>query len=189
MSEEELVEKAEVISAVRDYETKRTRKKEKKVDFTVSPAESDSKTLIRVITEAKSKSGYVTVDTVRQMTEDLKAREYDDGIIIGKRFTKAAKREMERARIETISERIEPHFRSERLYAVINSCIQELCKAKCGKVPAKESDCKGYTDDHYTCDVRLISDNASFHFDLGWTDFLERDLAKLLGIRKSLKDQ
>ncbi|MDH5450428.1 MAG: hypothetical protein OEZ29_01105 [Candidatus Bathyarchaeota archaeon] len=37
MSENDLVKKAEVISAIRDYESTRTRRKERKVDFTVSP--------------------------------------------------------------------------------------------------------------------------------------------------------
>jgi hypothetical protein len=188
VSGEEFVEKAEVISAVRDYETRRTRRTERRVDFTVSPSESDDKILMRVITKARSKSGYVTVDNVREMSEILTKRDYDEGILIGKRFTKAAKREMEREDIEAVSESIEPRFKSERLYSVINNCIQDLCRVKCGGVPVKESDCKGHVDGHYSCDVRLISDNASFHFELGWTDFLERDLAKLLAIEKDLKD-
>ena len=62
VSEEELVKKAEVISAVRDYE----RRRERKVDFTVSPSGSDDKILIRVITGSKSRSGYVGVDTVKE---------------------------------------------------------------------------------------------------------------------------
>ena len=188
MSEEELVTKAEVISAVRDYESKRTRRKERKVDFTVSPSGSDDKILIRVITEAKSKSGYVGVDTVREMGEVLKKRNYDKGILIGKRFTKAAGRDMERENIEAVSERITPHFKLERLYLVINNYVEKLCRAKCGHVPMKASDCKGYVDGRYVCDVRLVSDNASFHFERGWIDFLERDLARLLAIEKALKE-
>ena len=188
MSAEELVEKAEVISAVRDYESKRTRRKERKVDFTVSPSGSDDKILMRVITESKSRSGYVGVDAVREMVEVLKRRKYDKGILIGKRFTEAAKREMEREGVEAVSERITPHFKLERLYLVISGYVENLCRVKCGFVPVKESDCKGYVDGRYVCDVRLVSDNASFHFERGWIDFLERDLARLLAIEKALKD-
>ena len=186
MSEEELVEKAEVISAVRDYESRGVRRKEKRVDFTVSPSGSDDKILIRVITEAKSRSGYVGMDTVREMVEVLKKRKYNRGILIGKRFTTAAEREMKRENIEAVSERITPHFKLERLYLVVNSCVEKLCRAKCGLVPVKKSDCKGYVDGRYVCDVRLVSDNASFHFERGWVDFLERDLARLLTIEKGL---
>ncbi len=188
MSRGEFVEKAEVISAVRDYETMRTRKKDGRVDFTVSPSESDDKILIRVITEAKSKSGYVGVDTVREMGKVLEKKSYDKGILVGKRFTMAAQREMEREEIEAVSERITPRFKSERLYLVINGCVQNLCRTKCGHVPRKKSDCKGYVDGHYSCDVRLISDNAGFHFEHGWTGFLERDLAKLLTIESKMSD-
>ena len=183
---DELVEKAEVISAVRDYENRRIRRKEKKVDFTVSPSDSDDKILIRVITEAKPKSGYVGVDTVREMSEVLKKQNYDKGILIGKRFTEGAKSEMEHENIEAVSERIAPHFKVERLYLTIEGCIENLCRAKCGHLPVKESDCKGYVDGNYSCDVRLISDNASFHLEHGWIGFLEKDLAKLLAIEKAL---
>lgn len=188
MGGEEFVEKAEVISAVRDYETRRTRRKEKVVDFAVSPSESDEKILIRVITETESKSGYVGVDTVRKMNDILEKRDYDKGILVGKRFTEAAKREMESKNIETVSERIKPHFKLKRLYSAIDGCVRSLCRAKCGQVPRKESDCEGYVDGHYTCDVRLISDNASFHLEHGWIRFLERDLARLLAIEKALDD-
>lgn len=188
MSGEELVEKAEVISAVRGYENMKTRKEEKRIDYTVSPSESDDKKLIRVITEGKSKSGYVTVDNVREMNKALKKRDYDDGILIGKRFTKAAKSKMEQENIEAVSEWIMPSFKVDQLYSVITSCTQDLCKIKCGHVPAKKSDCKGYVDGHYTCKVRLISDNASFHLERGWTNFLEKDLAKLLAIKNNLDE-
>ncbi len=184
---EGLVKKAEVISAVRDYENRRIRRKEKKVDLTVSPSDSDDKILIRVITEAKSKSGYVGVDTVKEMSAVLKKQNYDKGILIGKRFTEGAKSEMEHEDIEAVSERIAPHLKVERLYLAIEGCIENLCRAKCGHVPVKESECKGYVDGNYSCDVRLISDNASFHLEHGWIGFLKKDLAKLLAIEKALR--
>ncbi len=69
----------------------------------------------------------------------------------------------------------------------INDCIENLCKAKCGHVPTKKSDCTGYIDGKYSCDVRLISDNAGFHLEHGWIEFLEKDLAKLLAIKKTFE--
>ena len=185
VSEEELVKKVKVISAVRGYEKRRTRRKEGRVDFTVSPSDSDDKILIRVITEGKAKSGYVGVDTVIEMSDILKKRNYDKGILIGKLFTEAAKSEMKRENIEPVSERIPLHFSLERLYLTIDSCVGNLCKAKCGHVPIKESDCEGYVAGHYSCDVRLVSDDASFHFEHGWIGFLEKDLAKLLAIEET----
>ena len=185
----ELVEKAEVISAVRSYENGRIRRKDSEVDFTVSPSESDDKILIRVITEAKSSSGFVGVDAVREMSKFLEKRDYDKGILIGKRFTEAAKSEMERKNIEAVSNNIKPYFNLERLYFAIHSRIENLCKVKCGHVPMKESECKGYVDGNYSCDIRLISDNASFHLKHGWADFLKKDLARLLAIEKRMRER
>jgi len=187
VSEVELVKKAEVISAVRNYENGRIRRNESMVDFTVSPSDSDDKILIRVITEAKSKSGYVSMDTVRHMSEVLEKRNYDKGILIGKRFTEGARSEMERENIEAVSEMSGSHFNVERLYLAIESCIEKLCRAKCSHVPLKEIDCKGYVNGHYSCDVRLISDNVCFHLERGWKVFLENDFAKLLALEKALK--
>ncbi|MFQ6074325.1 MAG: hypothetical protein ACE5KC_03805, partial [Candidatus Bathyarchaeia archaeon] len=121
----------------------------------------------------------------RKMSEVLEKRNYDKGILIAKRFTEGAKSEMEREDIEAVSERIAPHFKVERLYLAIEGCTENLCRAKCGHVPVKESDCKGYVGGKYSCDVRLISDNASFHLEHGWIGFLKKDLAKLLAIQKA----
>jgi hypothetical protein len=184
--DEGLVDKAKLISVVRDYQMGKTRRKEKRIDFTVSPPKSDDRILMRVITEPEAKSGYVGVDTVREMSQTLGKRHYDRGILISKRFTEAARGEMKRKDIEAVSEGT-PRFKPEKLYLVINEYVSELCKAKCGHVPKKESDCKGYSDGNYSCNIRLISDDAGFHFEHGWTSLLERDLAKLLTLEETLK--
>lgn len=187
MSEEQTVNKANLISAVRDYTRKRTTSKERSVDFTVSPSENDKKILIRAITEPKSKSGYISVDSVREMIDFLETKDYDKGILIGKKFTNAARREMKSANIEVVSDNFSPNFKLERLYSTICNYVEKLCMAKCGKIPLKDSDCNGFVEGNYTCDIRLISDNADFHHEKSWVDFLERDLVKLLAIEKELK--
>ncbi len=185
MNEESCVDKAEVVLAVRGYETVDIRKKERLVDFTVSPQKSEDKILVRVITEAPSKTGYIGVDSVRKMSDLLEKRNYDKGILVGKRFTEAAKNEMQKDSIEMISDIVKPHFKSMKLFTIINEYTQKICKAKCCQIPSKDSDCKGHTDGHYSCDVRLTSDNADFHFERRWTSFLEKDLMKLIEIEKS----
>lgn len=67
MNEKSVIDKAEIVMAVRDYETMDVRKKEKLVDFTVSPQKSDDKILLRVTVETASKSGYIGVDSVKEM--------------------------------------------------------------------------------------------------------------------------
>jgi hypothetical protein len=181
------VEKAKVISAVREYEKKKTRRKERKVDFTVSRSESDDKILIRAITESESKSGYIGVDAVREMIDFLERNRYDKGILIGEKFTVAARGEMKRANIEEVSESVSPSFKLDRLHSTVGKYVEKLCRVKCGHVPTKEGDCKGYVNGHYSCDIRLASDNADFYYEKGWEAFLERDLMKLLAIEKALK--
>jgi hypothetical protein len=185
VDDESIVEKAEVVLAVRDYETMDIRKKESLVDFTVSPQKSDDKILVRVIVETASKSGYIGVDSVRKMSDLLEKRDYDKGVLVGKRFTEAARSEMKKGGIEMISDMVTPNFKSAKLFSKIAEYTQKICEAKCGQVPLKDSDCKGHTDGHYSCDVRLTSDNADFHFERGWTNFLEKDLMKLLAIEKT----
>jgi len=185
VNEESFVDKAEVVLAVRGYETVDVRKKERLVDYTVSPQKSDDKILVRVIIETQSKTGYIGVDSVREMSDLLERRNYDKGVLVGKRFTEAAKNEMQRAKIEMISDTRKPHFKSMKLFSIINDYTQKLCKAKCGQIALKDSDCKGHADGHYSCDVRLTSDNADFHYERGWTSFLEKDLMRLLAIEKS----
>ena len=187
MSEEQTVEKAKLISALREYDRKRTRSKERSVDFTVSSSGNDEKILIRAITEPKSKSGYISVDTVHEMADFLETKNYDKGILIGKKFTNAAKREMKKANIELFSDNFSPNFKLERVYSTVCSYVEKLCKMKCGKAPVKDSDCTGLVDGNYSCDIRLISDNADFHHEKEWESFLEKDLVKLLAIEKKLR--
>lgn len=45
-------------------------------------------------------------------------------------------------------------------------------------------DCRGKAvESKYTCDIRLISDNADFHFEKGWIALLQHDLKQLLTIQ------
>lgn len=185
---EEPVKKAKLISVMRNYDQKRARIKERSVDFIVSPSENDKKILISAITEPKSKSGIIGVNTVREMIDFLETKDYDKGILVGKKFTNGAKREMKQANIEYFSENFSPDFKLERVYSTICSYVEKLCKAKCGKIPVKDSDCNGFADGNYSCVVRLVSDNADFHYEKEWLTFLERDLVKLLTIEKELND-
>lgn len=181
--------KAELFMAVRDYECQERQRWNEGTDFDASNAESDEKILLRVITKPKSKSAIVGVDAVRQMAETMEKKNYDKGILVSNRFTESAKKEMNQKNIQMISENYTPPFKPQKLYLTIQDCIDNLCKAKCGQVPQKESDCNGYSKGHYSCKVRRISDNASFHFKKGWTNLLERDLMKLLVHENSSQHQ
>jgi hypothetical protein len=97
----------------------------------------------------------------------------------------------------------------QEVYAKVIRCADELCKSRCGHIPQSEAECKGYSDaptqcafcggsgrkqgrqcpvcfgtglgeTHYSCIVRLISDNADFHFEHGWVRLLQNDLYAIL---------
>lgn len=182
-------DKAEIFMAIRDYECEEKQKWDKGIDFTASGAKSNDKILLRVITEPESRSSIVGIDAVKEMTEIMKLEDYDKGVLISKRFTEAAKKEMKRENIQMISENFMPLPEPQRLYLKIQDLIDGLCKAKCGKIPEKESDCKGYLNGQYSCKIRLISDNASFHFERGWTEFLQNDLLRLLRLHNSMNNK
>ena len=166
--------------AMRNYSCEDREKWDEGIDIIALDTSSNEKVLLRIV-ETKSKSGFVGVDTVRKMLEAMEREDYDKGVLFGKRFTDAAKQELMQHHIQRISEGYMPTFKPERLYLRINQYVNELCKVKCGKIPEKESDCK---DD---CRIRIISDNASFHFEQSWINLMKKDLKQLLSMDNSKK--
>jgi hypothetical protein len=166
--------------AMRNYNCEEREKWDEGIDITALDVTSKEKILLRIV-ESKSKSGFVGIDAVRKMVEAMDREDYDKGFLFGKRFTDAAKQELMQNDIQRISEGYMPRFKPERLYLRINQYVNDLCKEKCGKIPEKESDCKG------DCRVRVISDNASFHFEQGWTNLMKKDFKLLLSMNNSKK--
>jgi hypothetical protein len=125
------------------------------------------------------------VDAVRKMLETMRDDDYDKGFLVGKRFTEAAELEMTEKNIQRISDDYMPPVSPERLFFTINEQVNGLCKTKCGKVPLTESDCDGYASGE-SCNIRIVSDNASFHFERGWITLLKNDFKKLSSIHDSI---
>ncbi len=174
-------DKTQFIMAIRNY---KFAKKERKPDFTDITASdaSNGKILLRSI-EPNGKAGFVGIDEVKNMIKVMKSGKYNSGILISKRFTSAALEEMAKKKIQLISDNYMPHFGTQELYVTINNCIDNQCKANCGKIPEKKSDCKGRLEDN-PCKVRALSDNCSFHFEHGWIDLMKNDLKQLLALNK-----
>jgi hypothetical protein len=164
--------------AMRNYSCEEREKCDEGIDIIALDTASKEKVLLRIV-ESKSKSGFVGIDAVRKMLQTMESEDYNKGFLFGKRFTDAAKHEMMENDIQRISEGYMPRFKPERLYLRINQYVNDLCKMKCGKIPEKESDCK---DD---CRIRIISDNASFHFEQGWINLMKKDLKQLLLLNNS----
>jgi len=179
--------KTEFFMAIEDYESKGVEKRDSGLDITAVDKESKDKVLLRVITKPESKSG-VCLDTVDKMAATIENEDYDRGILISDKFTRAAEKKLAEEGIQKISENLIFHFPPERLYSAARDLMDDQCKAKCGKIPQKESDCEGYLNSNYSCKIRLISDNASFHFGRGWTSLLKKDILELLSINHSARE-
>lgn len=177
--------KTELFMTMEDYISKRVKKFDNGMDITALDKESDDKILLRVITEPMSKSGIIGVDIAGKMTSRIKNEDYDKVILISENFTRAAKEKLRGAGIKSISGDFLLDFPPERLYLAARKMVDDLCEAKCGKIPKKESDCKGNLNNHYSCEVRLISDNLSYHFTKGWTKLLQKDILRLQSIDRS----
>lgn len=176
--------KAELVMAIKGYECEGKQRWDEGMDFSASDSNSDDKILLRVMTP-KSKYGVVGLDEVKNMIRTMNDKDCDKGILISEKFSNAARREMDRENIQMILAEHMTSFKPQRVYLTIQDCINDLCKAKCGLVPKKESDCKGYSEGHYSCKIRLISDDASFHFEHQWINLLMHDLIRLLEYRNS----
>ncbi len=174
-------EKTAFIMAIRNYKYS---KKKRSADFTDTTASdaSNKKILLRSI-EPRGKAGFVGVDEVKSMLKVMKSQNYDNGILISKRFTTAAVQEMLEQKIQLVSDEHMPYFDTEELYLTINNCIDNQCKANCGKILQKKSDCTGRLEDS-PCKVRALSDNCLFHFEHGWIDLMKNDLKQLLALNK-----
>lgn len=175
--------------AVEGYESRGMKKRDNGLDITAVDSESNDKVLLRVISCPESRSGFVGTETVERMVATIENEDYDKGILISERFTQAAVKRLKEEGIQRLSENMIVNFGPERLYLTARAFVDDLCKAKCGRIPQKESDCKGHLDGRYSCEVRLVSDNASFHFGRGWTSVLQEDVLRLLSMNHSANDQ
>ena len=173
-------DEAELVMVLREYSCKKRGEWAEGIDITALDEVAQEKVLLRVIT-SKSKSGFYGVDAVRGMVDVMKRGRYDRGFLIAKRFTNAAKEEMAKNNIQRISEKHMLPFKPDKLYLKLNNYVDQLCRLKCGRIPEAESDCQP------ECKVRVISDNATFHFENGWVSLLKNDFKQLLLLRDSGK--
>ncbi len=178
-------DKTKFIIAIRNYKFLKSEKHSSCIDVTASDALNE-KILLRSI-EPQGKNEFVNVDDVKSMLKVMKSQDFNQGVLISRRFTVAAAEEMAQENIQQVSDEYMPPFDSEKLYLAINTCINSQCKTNCGKIPLKESDCKAHTKDGEICKIRSLSDNATFHYDQGWVDLMKNDLILLLSLNKPLK--
>lgn len=158
-------------------------KKEKNADFTdVTASDSSNKKVLLRVIEPVSNECVVTTD-VKNMAELVKRDCYDSAFLISKKFTDNAVNEMEKQKIQHVSDDYMPPFKIEKLYQAIVGCTNSQCQKKCGGTSLVMSDCteKATAD---LCRVRALANNAKCHFDQDLVGLLKNDLKIALAITK-----
>ena len=148
----------------------------------------DGKKLIRAIVDKKNHPAPVYVNVIRDTIEELEENKYDEAIILSKRITNSAHDLV--TQIENLSI-ITPNMKNNFSLIEVLSALQkktvDLCKIKCGKAPETKEDCKGKNGRSYDCDIRRISDDATFHAKMKWKKVLLEDFNNLCEIEKEMK--
>jgi hypothetical protein len=155
------------------------------VDY-VAEGEKDEKKLLRVIVGPTFQASRAFVKTVEDTLAQLEDDEYDEATLLAKSFTNASKRMVgEEEDLKMIASGESFHSITE-IYGAIQSLTASICEIKCGGFPKTEEDCKGLVDGKYSCKARRVSDDADFHYRMGWLSLLMNDFSKLIELHREL---
>jgi hypothetical protein len=171
--------KTNFIIAVRGYKKVNKQKNANCTDITAMD-NLNNKVLLRIIEPLGSE--YITGDDVKHMTEFVKRENYDQSILVSKKFTENAVQEMGKQKIQRVSDDYMPPFEIEELYLAIVNCANNQCQKKCSKVLSSITECTEKASD--SCRIRLLADNAKSHFEGGLVGLLKNDLKTGLALDK-----
>jgi hypothetical protein len=146
------------------------------------------KRLVRVMVNNNNNPAPVYIDTLRSTIKELEDKKYDIITIISKRMTGSAHElVMKSSNLSVITPNTKNNFSFIEILSAIQKKTRDLCKNKCGKAPETQDDCSGKIDRMYSCDIRRISDNATFHAKMKWKIVLLEDFYNLYCIEKEME--
>lgn len=176
----------ELLKSLHGFEVTDVNEELGSVDY-VAEAGDEGRRLLRVMVDGQFKAGTAGMKAVERTLEDLEGGAYDEAILMAEGFTSASKvAVMKEENLGYISPGSE-HYSITELLEGIERQTQRLCEVKCGDFPTSADECKGYVDGRYTCLVRLVSDDADFHAEMGWLHLLMKDFDKLVNLQRDLK--
>jgi len=172
--------KTNLVMAVHAYKSV---KKEKTANFTdVSALDNlNKKVLLRIIEPIANE--YVSINDVKNMTELVAREGYDQAVLISKKFTDSALKEMGKQKIQYVSDDYMPPFAIEELYLAIVNCANNQCQKRCSKALAVISDCNERKIPGL-CNIKILSDSAKGHFEQGSVGLLKNDLKVALALNR-----
>ncbi len=169
----------ELMKTIHGYEDPEYNDEVGSVDFMTK--EEDQMKLMRALVDEDGSSDIGYMDKVNKTIEDIQEGEVDEALILADRFTASARRLMkENDNVDYVSSKFTPMYRLSDLVYAIQQKTMQLCKNNCGSVPKSKDDCKGINEDGYTCQIRRISDDATFHAQMKWKEVLLEDFNKLV---------
>ena len=156
------------------------------IDYVIN--EGDKKKLIRAMVDENQNSAPAYVDTIRAPINELEEEKYDEALILSKRITDSAHDIVtQQDNLDVITPKMKHIFSLVEVLSAIQKKTRDLCVIKCGKAPETREDCQGKKGRTYTCDIRRISDDATFHATMKWKDVLFEDFYNLCAIEKELE--
>lgn len=156
------------------------------IDYVINDGEK--KKLIRAMVDKNQNSAPAYVDTIRATINELEEQKYDEALILSKRITDSAHDIVtQHENLDVITPKMKHIFSLVEVLSAIQKKTRDLCVLKCGKAPETREDCQGKKGRTYTCDIRRISDDATFHATMKWKDVLFEDFYNLCEIEKELE--
>lgn len=148
--------------------------------------EKDSKHLMRALVGEDGSSSPCYLENVNQLIEAMKEKNVDEALLLANRFTSSARQKIrKKTNMDYLSSRVDYHYGVGDLAYAIQQKTVELCRETCGAPPKNEDNCKGRDGGRYSCPVRRVSDDATFHAEMGWDHVLLEDFQKLLEIQEN----
>lgn len=156
------------------------------IDYIID--DGGKKKLIRAMVDENQNSAPAYVDTIRSTITELEEKKYDEALILSKRITDSAHDIVaQQDNLDVITPKMKHIFSLVEVLSAIQKKTRDLCVLKCGKAPETRDDCEGKKGRSYTCDIRRISDDATFHATMKWKDVLFEDFYNLCDIEKELE--
>ena len=156
------------------------------IDYVID--DGKTKKLIRAMVDERQNSAPAYVDTIRATITELEEGKYDEALILSKRITDSAHELVgQYENLDVITPKMKHIFSLVEVLSAIQKKTLDLCVVKCGKAPETKEDCDGKKGRTYTCDIRRISDDATFHATMKWKDVLFEDFNNLCEIEKELE--
>jgi hypothetical protein len=155
------------------------------IDYIVD--EDNHKKLIRAMIDKKNKAAPISIDTIRTTIKDLDEEKYDEAIILSKSISDAAHNIVKQQKnLDVITPDTKHNFNILEILSSIQKKTIDLCKIKCGKAPETKDDCMGKNGRKYECDVRKLSDDATFHAQMKWKEILFEDFNNICKIENEM---